>query len=190
MSSLLTNSAAMTALQTLSGTNKQMDTTQNRISSRLPCVRCPPTTPPIGRLQPPCARTTRRSAPFQDALGLGRRDRGRDVYRPQFDSRCRLRDQGQGHCRRAARRPIAARSRARLTNCRTSCKNIAASAVFNGEKTGCNSTPPMRAPPPIARFVSSFTRTATGAVSLETNDRRDHGDAADRYQCRQCRYPR
>ncbi|MGY6571091.1 MAG: flagellin N-terminal helical domain-containing protein, partial [Salinarimonas sp.] len=33
MSSLMTNSAAMTALQTLSATNKQMDITQNRIST-------------------------------------------------------------------------------------------------------------------------------------------------------------
>jgi flagellin len=35
MSSLLTNSSAMTALQTLSMTNKNMATTQNRISTGL-----------------------------------------------------------------------------------------------------------------------------------------------------------
>ena len=35
MSSILTNSSALTALQTLSSTNKSLETTQNRISTGL-----------------------------------------------------------------------------------------------------------------------------------------------------------
>jgi len=35
MASILTNSSALTALQTLSSTNKSLETTQNRISTGL-----------------------------------------------------------------------------------------------------------------------------------------------------------
>ena len=81
MSSLLTNTAAMTALQTLRSITQS---SPPRKTASPPASASPPlrTTPPTGRSPPRCVPTTGSRA-VQDALGLGAATIDTDVHRPQ-----------------------------------------------------------------------------------------------------------
>ena len=80
MSSLLTNSAAMTALQTLSGPPTSRWIPRKTGSRPVTVCPMPPTTPPIGPIATTMRSDNKALGAVQDALGLGRRDRGRGWY--------------------------------------------------------------------------------------------------------------
>jgi flagellin len=164
MSSLLTNAAAMTALQTLSATNKSLDTTQNRISTGLRVA-----TASDGAAYWSIATTmrsdTKALSAVQDALGLGAATV--DVQYTALDGTV----DELGEIKKllvSAKDPTVNRSQiqddieARLGQ----MKSIASSAVFNSENwlsvdssaTGYNKD---------KAIVASFSR-AGGAINIET----------------------
>jgi flagellin len=164
MTSLLTNNAAMTALQTLTQTNKSLEQTQTRISTGMR----------VASAQDNAAywsiATTMRSdasalSTVQDALGLG--SGVVDTAYATVDSSIKVVDKIKEKLV-AARQPGVDRSKVQseITQLQGQLKGMADAASFSGENwlsvdssaTGYNAT---------KSIVASFTRSS-GSVSLGT----------------------
>jgi flagellin len=164
MTSLLTNMAAKTALQTLTQTNRNLETTQNRIA----------TGKAVGSAQDNAAywsiATTMRSdsaalSTVQDALGLG--SATLDVATNALTSSIDVMTQIKAKLV-AAREPGVDKTKIQteITQLQGTLQSVADASVFSGENwvsvnsgaTGYNAS---------KNVVASFTRTA-GAVSIGT----------------------
>lgn len=164
MTSLLTNMAAKTALQTLTQTNRNLETTQNRIA----------TGKSVGSAQDNAAywsiATTMRSdsaalSTVQDALGLG--SATLDVASNALSSSIEVMNQIKAKLV-AAREPGVDKTKIQteITQLQGTLQSVADASVFSGENwvsvnsgvTGYNAS---------KNVVSSFTRTA-GTVSIGT----------------------
>ena len=165
MSSLMTNSAAMTALQTLSATNKQMDITQNRISTGYR-VSDAADNAAYWSIATTMRSDNKALGAVQDALGLGAATV--DVMYTALNSTVEVVSEIKAKVV-AASQPGVDRGKiqSEINELQNQLRNIAASAVFNGENwLQFDSTDAGASAD--REIVSSFTRTASGAVSLET----------------------
>jgi flagellin len=165
MTSLLTNMAARTALQTLTQTNRNLEQTQSRIS----------TGQKVSSAQDNAAywsiATTMRSdnaalSTVQDALGLGSAtvDVAYNAVQKSIDVVSEIKKKLV-----AAREPGVDKSKiqSEITELQNTLQSVADASVFSGENwisvnsgvTGYNAT---------KNIVASFTRTGTGAVSIGT----------------------
>ncbi len=165
MSSLMTNSAAMTALQTLSATNKQMDITQNRISTGYR-VSDAADNAAYWSIATTMRSDNKALGAVQDALGLGAATV--DVMYTALNSTVEVVSEIKAKVTAAAQPGVdRGKIQSEIDELQNQLRNIAASAVFNGENwLQFDSTNAGAAAD--REIVSSFTRTATGAVSLET----------------------
>ncbi|HMB10432.1 flagellin [Saliniramus sp.] len=165
MSSLLTNSAAMTALQTLSATNKQMDITQNRISTGYR-VSDAADNAAYWSIATTMRSDNKALGAVQDALGLGAATV--DVMYTALNSTVEVVSEIKAKVTAAAQPGVdRGKIQGEIDELQNQLQNIAASAVFNGENwLQFDSTDAGASAD--REIVSSFTRTATGAVSLET----------------------
>ena len=130
MSSLMTNSSAMTALQTLRSVSTSLATTQNRISTGHRVA-----TASDNAAYWSIATTMRSDNRLSRRAGLARprrRDHRHHVHRPERHRRRRLADQGKLV---AARTPGVDRAKiqSEITELQKQLKNTADCAVFNGE---------------------------------------------------------
>ncbi len=167
MNSIMTNAAAMTALQSLNETNKSLEMTQNRISTGLS----------VGSAQDNAAywsiATTMRSdnsalSTVQDALGLGAATV--DVATTGMESAIDITTQIKSKLVAAAQ-PGVDRSKVQseITELQNQLVSVTDSASFSGQNllsvdssaAGYNAT---------KSIVSSFTRDSAGAVSVGTID--------------------
>lgn len=165
MSSLMTNSAAMTALQTLSATNKQMDITQNRISTGYR-VSDAADNAAYWSIATTMRSDNKALGAVQDALGLGAATV--DVMYTALNSTVEVVSEIKAKVTAAAQPGVdRGKIQSEIDELQNQLRNIAASAVFNGENwlqfdsTNAGASADRE-------IVSSFTRTAGGAVSLET----------------------
>lgn len=165
MSSLLTNSAAMTALQTLSATNKKMDMTQNRISTGYR-VSSAADNAAYWSIATTMRSDNKALGAVQDALGLGAATV--DVMYTALNSTVDVVSEIKAKVVAAAQPGVdRGKIQSEIAELQNQLSNIAASAVFNGENwLSFDSTNAGAAAD--REIVSSFTRTASGAVSLET----------------------
>ncbi len=165
MSSILTNTSAMTALQSLNKTNKSLESTQSRISTGYR----------VGSAEDNAAywsiATTMRSdnsalSTVKDALGLGASTV--DVAYTATNSAIDVTKEIKNKLVAAAQ-PGVDRSKVQseITQLQSQLKSIGDSAVFSGQNwlssdssaVGYNAT---------KSIVSSFSRSSTGAVSIGT----------------------
>lgn len=165
MSSIMTNTSAMTALKTLAATNKAIETTQTRISTGFE----------VSSASDNAAywsiATTMRSdnsalGTVQDALGLGAATL--DVASTGMESAIEVVDEIKSKLV-AAKEPGVdkAKIQSEITELQAQLEGIATSASFNGENylhtaTGLTAG--------TESVVASFTRDASGNVSIETID--------------------
>jgi flagellin len=163
MSSINTNMAAMTALQSLQQTSKDMLTTQNRISTGLKVSSA------ADNAAYWSIATTMRSdndalSTVQDALGLGKGTV--NVASTAMNSSISLVSQIKTKLVAAATPGVdRTKVQSEITELQNQLKGISDSASFSGENwlsvdssaTGYNAT---------KTIVSSFTRDASGAVSI------------------------
>jgi flagellin len=165
MSSLMTNSAAMTALQTLSATNKQMDITQNRISTGYR-VSDAADNAAYWSIATTMRSDNKALGAVQDALGLGAATV--DVMYTALNSTVEVVSEIKAKVTAAAQPGVdRGKIQSEIDELQNQLRNIAASAVFNGENwLQFDSTDAGASAD--REIVSSFTRTAGGAVSLET----------------------
>jgi flagellin len=165
MSSIRTNTAAMTALQTLSQTNKMLSQTQNRISTGYRVATA------ADNAAYWSIATTMRSdhkalSTVKDALGLGAATV--DVAYTAMDKSIQVVSEIKAKLV-AAREPGVDRKaiQAEIDELQNQLKSIADSASFSGDNwlsvdssaTGYNAT---------KTVVASFTRTASGGVKIGT----------------------
>ncbi|MEN0000142.1 MAG: flagellin [Pseudomonadota bacterium] len=165
MSSIMTNTAAMTALKSLQSTNAAMATTQSRISTGFEVAEASDNAAYWS------IATTMRSdnaalGTVQDALGLGAAKV--DVAYTGINSAIEVVDEIKTKLV-AAREPGVDRSKvqAEITQLQEQLTSIASSASFNGENwlsvdssaTGYSDT---------ESIVASFNRAADGSVSVAT----------------------
>jgi flagellin len=164
MSSLLTNSAAMTALQTLSMTNKNMDTTQNRISTGLR-VSSAADNAAYWSIATTMRSDNKALGAVQDALGLGAATV--DVMYTALNSTVDIVSEIKAKLTAAAQPGVdRGKIQSEITELQNQLTTIANSSVFNGENwLSFDST---TAAATDKEIISSFTRTATGGVQLET----------------------
>ncbi|WP_119308961.1 flagellin [Cohaesibacter haloalkalitolerans] len=162
--SILTNTSAMTALQTLNATNKSLDATQERISTGLR----------VSGAEDNAAywsiATTMRSdngalSAVQDALGLGAATV--DTMYTAMNSTVDVMKEIKNKLV-AAKEPGLDRAKIQsdITELQNQLKSISDSAVFNSENW-LSSDP---ATTPTKSIVSSFSRDSSGAVQIETID--------------------
>ncbi|WP_029032506.1 flagellin [Salinarimonas rosea] len=165
MSSLLTNSAAMTALQTLTSTNKKMEVTQNRISTGQR-VSSAADNAAYWSIATTMRSDNKALSAVQDALGLGAATV--DVMYTALNSTVEVVSEIKSKITAAAQPGVdRGKIQSEITELQNQLNTIASSAVFNGENwLSFDSTD--AAASANREIVSSFTRTATGAVSLET----------------------
>ncbi|WP_395175692.1 flagellin [Roseibium alexandrii] len=165
MSSLLTNSSAMTALQTLSMTNKNMATTQNRISTGLR----------VGGAEDNAAywsiATTMRSdnmalSAVNDSLGLGAAVV--DTMYTSMNSTVDVLNEIKAKLTTASGAGVdRAKIQSDIDQLQDQLGTIASSAVFNGESwlqedsTTANAT---------KSVIASFSRDAAGLFTLDSID--------------------
>ncbi|MGP9821874.1 flagellin N-terminal helical domain-containing protein [Salinarimonas sp. NSM] len=165
MSSLLTNSAAMTALQTLTSTNKKMEVTQNRISTGQR-VSSAADNAAYWSIATTMRSDNKALSAVQDALGLGAATV--DVMYTALNSTVEVVSEIKAKITAAAQPGVdRGKIQSEISELQNQLNTIASSAVFNGENwLSFDSTDAAAAA--NREIVSSFTRTATGAVSLET----------------------
>ncbi|WP_372421655.1 flagellin N-terminal helical domain-containing protein [Salinarimonas chemoclinalis] len=164
MSSLLTNSAAMTALQTLTATNKKMEVTQNRISTGQR-VSTAADNAAYWSIATTMRSDNKALSAVQDALGLGAATV--DVMYTALNSTVEVVSEIKAKITAAAQPGVdRGKIQSEIAELQNQLQSISNSAVFNGENwLSFDST---SAAATDKEIVSSFTRTATGAVSLET----------------------
>jgi len=161
----MTNSAAMTALQTLSASNKQMDTTQNRISTGYR-VSDASDNAAYWSIATTMRSDNKALGAVQDALGLGAATV--DVMYTALNSTVEVVSEIKSKLT-AASQPGVDRGKiqSEIGELQEQLKNIGASAVFNGQNwlsvdsdaAGYNAD---------REVVASFTRDAANNVSLQT----------------------
>ncbi|KKX23681.1 flagellin [Rhizobium sp. LC145] len=176
MTSILTNAAAMAALQTLRAIDRNMETTQARVSSGLRVETA------ADNAAYWSIATTMRSdnsalSTVQDALGLGaaKVDTAYAAMESAIETVTEIKTKlvaayGVGANRGKIQEEIA--------QLQEQLKSIAESATFSGEnwlqdKISIPATPPATGvieAPVIKQVVASFTRTATGEVTVQTVD--------------------
>jgi flagellin len=167
MSSILTNSSAMTALKVLQNTNKELESVQNRVSTGMRVAQASDNAAYWS------IATTMRSdnkalSTVQDALGLGASKA--DVAYTAMNSAIEVVDQIKTKLV-AAREPGVDRSKVQdeITQLQAQLTSIADAASFSGENwlsvdsgaAGYSST---------KSVVASFNRDSAGAVSVGTVD--------------------
>jgi len=155
----------MTALQTLSATNKQMDITQNRISTGYR-VSDAADNAAYWSIATTMRSDNKALGAVQDALGLGAATV--DVMYTALNSTVEVVSEIKAKVTAAAQPGVdRGKIQGEIDELQNQLQNIAASAVFNGENwLQFDSTDAGASAD--REIVSSFTRTATGAVSLET----------------------
>lgn len=163
-SSLLTNSAAMTALQTLSATNKKLDTTQNRISTGLR-VATATDNAAYWSIATTMKSDNKALSAVQDALGLGAATL--DMMYTGLNSSVEVVTEIKAKLT-AARQPGVDRAKIQdeVSSLQKQLRGSADATVFNGENwisvdseaAGYND---------VKSVVSSFSRTG-GVVSIDT----------------------
>jgi flagellin len=172
MTSILTNAAAMAALQTLRAIDRNMETTQARVSSGLRVETA------ADNAAYWSIATTMRSdnsalSTVQDALGLGaaKVDTAYAAMESAIETVTEIKTKlvaayGVGANRGKIQEEIA--------QLQEQLKSIAESATFSGENwlqdTISNTATPPVETPVTKRVVASFTRTATGEVTIQTVD--------------------
>lgn len=163
-SSLLTNSAAMTALQTLTATNKKLDTTQNRISTGLR-VATATDNAAYWSIATTMKSDNKALSAVQDALGLGAATL--DMMYTGLNSSVEVVTEIKAKLT-AARQPGVDRTKIQdeVTELQKQLRGSADSTVFNGENwvSVDSSTPGYN---DTKSVVSSFSR-AGGVVSIDT----------------------
>lgn len=172
MTSILTNSAAMAALQTLRSIDRNLETTQARVSSGLRVESA------ADNAAYWSIATTMRSdnsalSTVRDALGLGaaKVDTAYAALESAIDTVTEIKTKivaayGVGSNRNKIQEEIS-----QLQN---QLKSIAESAAFSGEnwlqdKISDGGTPPQERPV-IKQVVASFTRSSSGEVAVKTVD--------------------
>ena len=165
MSSINTNYAAMSALQNLQMTSKDMLTTQNRISTGLK-VSSASDNAAYWSIATTMKSDNSALSTVQDALGLGKATV--DVASKAMESSIDLVSQIKTKLV-AAREPGVDRTKiqSEISQLQSQLKSVADSASFSGENwlsvdstaTGYNAT---------KTVVASFTRSSTGTVSVGT----------------------
>jgi flagellin len=163
-SSLLTNSAAMTALQTLSATNKKLDMTQNRISTGLR-VATATDNAAYWSIATTMKSDNKALSAVQDALGLGAATL--DMMYTGLNSSVEVVTEIKAKLT-AARQPGVDRAKIQdeITSLQKQLRGSADATVFNGENwisvdseaAGYND---------VKSVVSSFSRTG-GVVTIDT----------------------
>ncbi|WP_320143792.1 flagellin [uncultured Cohaesibacter sp.] len=162
--SILTNTSAMTALQTLNATNKNLDATQQRISTGMR----------VAGAEDNAAywsiATTMRSdngalSAVQDALGLGAATV--DTMYTAMNSTVDVMKEIKNKLV-AAKEPGLDRAKIQsdISQLQNQLKSVANSAVFNSENWLVSDTTTT----PTKSIVSSFSRDSSGAVQIETID--------------------
>ena len=163
-SSLLTNSAAMTALQTLSATNKKLDTTQNRISTGLR-VATATDNAAYWSIATTMKSDNKALSAVSDALGLGAATL--DMMYTGLNSSVEVVSEIKAKLT-AARQPGVDRAKIQdeVSSLQKQLRGSADATVFNGENwisvdseaAGYND---------VKSVVSSFSRTG-GVVTIDT----------------------
>jgi Flagellin and related hook-associated proteins len=163
MTSIMTNAAAMAALQTLRDINTKMETTQQRISSGYRVETA------ADNAAYWSIATTMRSdnaalSSVQDALGLGAAKT--DVAYTGLESAVEVITEIKAKLV-AAREPGVDKLKidAELSELKNQLKSIAESASFSGENWLFNDTGNS---PAVVEMVASFNRSSNGTVSVET----------------------
>jgi flagellin len=165
MSSIMTNSAAMTALQTLTTINKNMETTQNRISTGYR-VATASDNAAYWSIATTMRSDNKALSAVDDALGLGAATV--DVAYTAMESAIDVMDEIKAKVV-AAGTPGIDRGKIQdeITELQNQLVSIADSASFNEENW-------LKADPATDNMtksiVSSFSRGAAGAVSIDTTD--------------------
>jgi flagellin len=162
MSSLNTNIAAMTALQTLNTTNKEMLVTQNRISSGLR-VKDASDNAAYWSIATTMRSDNMAVSTVQDALGLGSAtaDVAATALNNAIDAVSKIKAKLV-----AARAPGLDRSKiqSEISALQTELRSTAESAVFSGENwLYVDSTGPT-----TKSIVSSYSRDSTGVITIGT----------------------
>ncbi len=179
MTSLLTNSAAMTALQTLTKTNNMMETTQNRISTGLRVASAEDNAAYFSIAT--VMRTDKGAlSAISDALGLGAATV--DVASTGIESAIEVVGEIKNKLV-AARTPGVDRDKiqSEIAELQNQLTSIGDSAVFNGQNF-LSVDSGAAAYNPTKTFVSSFSRNAgvatIGTISIDTTST-ELFDAAD-----------
>jgi flagellin len=162
MSSLNTNIAAMTALQTLASTNKEMLVTQNRISTGLR-VKDASDNAAYWSIATTMRSDNMAVSTVEDALGLG--GATTDVAVTAMNTAIETISKIKAKLV-AAREPGLDRGKiqSEITALQTELKSTAESAVFSGENwLNADSTGPTN-----KTIVASFSRDSTGAITIGT----------------------
>lgn len=167
MSSLLTNQSAMTALQTLTQTNKDIQTTQSRIATGLR-VQSAADDEDYWSISTTMKSDNMALSTVKDALSLGKATI--DVATAALNSTKDVVNQIKSKLV-AAREPGIDRAKVQqeITALQSQMKSIADSAVFSGQNwlsvdsgdAGYNAT---------RSIVASFTRDTAGAISISMID--------------------
>lgn len=164
MSSLNTNVAAMTALQTLNQTNKEMLVTQNRISTGLK-VKDASDNAAYWSIATTMRSDRMAVSTVEDALGLGAATV--DVAVTAMNSAIETISKIKAKLV-AARAPGLDREKiqSEISQLQQELKNTAGSAVFSGENwlQGDSTGPTSKT------IVASFSRDSTGAITIGTID--------------------
>jgi flagellin len=163
MTSMMTNAAAMAALQTLRDINDKMDTTQQRISSGYR-VETASDNAAYWSIATTMRSDNKALSTVQDALGLGaaKTDTAYTGLESTIDVVTEIKAKLV-----AAREPGVDKNKINeeLKELKNQLQSIAESASFSGENWLYNDT---GVPPTTVEMVGSFNRASDGTVSVET----------------------
>jgi flagellin len=163
MTSMMTNAAAMAALQTLRDINQKMDTTQQRISSGYR-VETASDNAAYWSIATTMRSDNKALSTVQDALGLGaaKTDTAYTGLEAAIDVVTEIKAKLV-----AAREPGVDKNKINeeLRELKNQLQSIAESASFSGENWLYNDT---TFPPTTVEMVGSFNRASDGTVAVET----------------------
>ncbi|MBX9456641.1 MAG: flagellin [Rhizobium sp.] len=163
MTSMMTNAAAMAALQTLRDINSKMETTQQRISSGYR-VETASDNAAYWSIATTMRSDNKALSTVQDALGLGaaKTDTAYTGLEAAIDVIAEVKAKLV-----AAREPGVDKNKINeeLRELKNQLSSIAESASFSGENWLFNDTP---YPPTTVEMVGSFNRASDGTVAVET----------------------
>ena len=165
MTSMMTNAAAMAALQTLRDINQKMETTQQRISSGYR-VETASDNAAYWSIATTMRSDNKALSTVQDALGLGaaKTDTAYTGLESAIDVVTEIKAKLV-----AAREPGVDKNKINeeLRELKNQLQSIAESASFSGENWLYNDT---TFPPTTVEMVGSFNRASDGTVAVETLD--------------------
>jgi len=163
MTSMMTNAAAMAALQTLRDINQKMDTTQQRVSSGYR-VETASDNAAYWSIATTMRSDNKALSTVQDALGLGaaKTDTAYTGLESTIDVITEIKAKLV-----AAREPGVDKNKINeeLRELKNQLKSISESASFSGENWLYNDT---TFPPTTVEMVGSFNRASDGTVAVET----------------------